>query len=77
MDDRFTILGFGAAASSIVCVEGLMGWLYIEREHDVIRYMQVFEHLLNIALTPQESIELLSEIGSQYNSAPCSNTRVP
>jgi hypothetical protein len=67
MDNMFTILEFGAVASRVVYVEGLMGWLYIEREHEVTRYMQVFEHLRNLALNPRETIELMSQIGSQYN----------
>lgn len=76
MDNMFTILEFGAADPAVVYVEGLMGWLYIEREHEVTRYMQVFEHLRKLALNPRETIELLSEIGSQYNGAPRSTTRV-
>jgi transcriptional regulator with XRE-family HTH domain len=76
MDNMFTILEFGAVAPRVVYVEGLMGWLYIEREHEVTRYMQVFEYLCNLALSPQETIELLSEIGSQYNGASRSATRV-
>jgi transcriptional regulator with XRE-family HTH domain len=70
MDNMFTILEFGSTAPSVVYVEGLMGWLYIEREHEVTRYTQVFEHLRSLALSPQETIELLSEIGSQYNGEP-------
>ena len=69
MDNMFTILEFGEVAP-VVYVEGLMGWLYVEREHEVTRYKQVFEHLLSFALDPQETIELVSEIGSQYNGAP-------
>jgi transcriptional regulator with XRE-family HTH domain len=76
MDNMFTILEFAAAAPAVVYVEGLMGWLYIEREHEVTRYMQVFEHLRKLALDPQETIELLSDVGSQYNGAPHSVTRV-
>jgi transcriptional regulator with XRE-family HTH domain len=69
MDNMFTILEFGEVAP-VVYVEGLMGWLYVEREHEVMRYKQVFEHLLSSALDPQETIELVSEIGSRYNGAP-------
>jgi transcriptional regulator with XRE-family HTH domain len=76
MDNMFTILEFDAGAPAVVYVEGLMGWMYIEREHEVTRYVQVFEHLRKLALNPQETIELLSEIGSQYNGAPRSTTRV-
>ena len=67
MDNMFNILEFGDMAPPIVYAEGLMGWLYIEREPEVTRYQQVFEHLRSIALNSRETIELISEIGTQYN----------
>jgi transcriptional regulator with XRE-family HTH domain len=70
MDNTFTILEFEDLVPTVVYVEGLMGWLYLEREHEVARYRRVFEHLRNIALDPKETIELISEIGAQYNDAP-------
>jgi hypothetical protein len=69
MDNMFNILEFGDVAPRLVYVEGLMGWLFIERERDVIRYEQVLEHLREIALDPKETIDLISKIGAQYNSA--------
>lgn len=69
MDNMFTILELGDVPP-VVYVEGLMGWLYIEREHDIAKYRQVFEYLSGIALDPRETIELVSEIGSRYNGAP-------
>lgn len=69
MDNMFTILEFDEVAP-VVYVEGLMGWLYLERDHEIARYKQVFEHLRNFALDPRDTIELLSKIGLQYNSAP-------
>lgn len=76
MDSMFNILEFGDVLPPIVYAEGLMGWLYLEREQEVARYQRVFERLCSIALNPQETVELLSEIGSQYNGAPHSATRV-
>jgi transcriptional regulator with XRE-family HTH domain len=75
MDNNFDILEFKDVASPMVYVEGLMGWLYIERDHDVARYQQVFKHLCNIALTPQETIKFTAEIAAQYNSASRSTSR--
>jgi transcriptional regulator with XRE-family HTH domain len=69
MDNLFTIIEFGDSMPSVVYVEGLMGWLYLEREHEVARYKRVFEHLNSIALTPRETIELMAEVGARYNSA--------
>lgn len=77
MDNAFTILEFQDVAPTVVYVEGLMGWLYIEREHEVTRYRQVFEHLRNIALSPKKTIDLISEIGGLYNGAPRPLPRLP
>jgi hypothetical protein len=68
MDNMFNILEFDVVPP-VVYVEGLMGWLYIERESEVARYQQIFEYLQNIALDPQETIALLSEIAVEYGSA--------
>jgi hypothetical protein len=68
MDNMFNILEFDVVPP-VVYVEGLMGWLYIERESEVVRYRQIFEYLQNIALNPQETIALLSEIAVEYGSA--------
>jgi hypothetical protein len=70
MDNIFTILDFGQAAPSVVYVEGLMGWLYLEREQEVARYRQVMERLRRIALSPAETVELISEVGARYYWVP-------
>jgi transcriptional regulator with XRE-family HTH domain len=69
MDNLFTILEFGDSAPPVVYVEGLMGWLYLEREHEVTRYRQVLERLRAIALNPPQTIDLISEIAARYNNA--------
>jgi transcriptional regulator with XRE-family HTH domain len=68
MDSMFNILEFDVVPP-VVYVEGLMGMLYIERESEVARYRQVFEFLRSIALNPQETIALVSEIAAGYGSA--------
>ena len=68
MDSTFNILEFTSSVSSVVYVEGLVGWIYVERRQDVERYQQVFEHLRTVALTPQESIELIARIGAGYKN---------
>jgi transcriptional regulator with XRE-family HTH domain len=70
MDNIFTVLDFNGAVPSVVYVEGLMGWLYLEREAEVARYKRVLEHLTEIALSPRETIDLIAELGARYNSAP-------
>jgi transcriptional regulator with XRE-family HTH domain len=67
MENMFNIIEFGDVAPRVVYVEGLMGWLFLERGNDVIRYTQVFEHLCEIALNPKDTIELISEVGTRYN----------
>jgi hypothetical protein len=67
MENMFNIIDFGDVAPRVVYVEGLMGWLFLEREHDVARYAQVFEHLCDVALNPRDTMELISEVGERYN----------
>lgn len=75
MDSMFDILEFDSSAPSVVYVEGLMGWLYIERAADISRYVRVFELLRGIALAPKESIELILEVQARHKSAPSVQAR--
>jgi transcriptional regulator with XRE-family HTH domain len=67
MDSTFNILEFTGSVSSVVYVEGLVGWIYVERSPDVDRYQQVFEHLRTVASSPRESIELIARVGAGYD----------
>ena len=53
-----------------------MGCIYIERHQDIARYEQVFDRLLDSALNPQESIELIAKIAANYRSAETDAVRV-
>jgi hypothetical protein len=68
MGSAFNILTFGSAVPPMVYVEGLVGWMYLERPSDVARYEQVYTYLSKISLTPQESIELIADIGARYRA---------
>lgn len=68
MDSLFEILDFGDTAPQVVYVEGLMGYIYLDRAQDISRYAQVFDHLRDLALTPEESAELIAKIRTQYKS---------
>jgi len=59
MDSTFNILEFASPVTSVVYVEGLVGWVYVERQPDIQRYQQVFEHLRKVALSPKETTELM------------------
>jgi hypothetical protein len=67
MESSFDILEFAAPAPSLVYVEGLIGNMYLERSQDLLRYEEVFERLSDVALNPQESIELIAETATRYN----------
>ena len=69
MGSTFNILEFGGAVPTVVYVEGLVGWIYVERPQDVARYRQIFEHLRTVALTPQESGTLLQQISAKHGSS--------
>jgi hypothetical protein len=69
MDNMFDILEFSAAAPTVVYVEGLMGWIYLEKPQEVARYFQVLEHLRSRSLSPEDSVELIAEVRARHNSA--------
>jgi transcriptional regulator with XRE-family HTH domain len=62
LESTFYILEFAEAVPDIVYVEGLVGWIYVERPEDLKRYRRVFERLCDIALTPEESVKLIAGI---------------
>ncbi len=66
----FNILEFSAAVPDVVYVEGLAGWIYIERPEDVSRYIRVFNRLCDMALPVPESIDLITKIQEGYASCP-------
>lgn len=63
MESTFNILDFEGAVPSVVFVEGLIGFMYLEKSQDITRYLQVFEYLCTQALSPKESIHLIKEVG--------------
>lgn len=66
LESTFNILDFEDPAPSLVYVEGLIGFMYLERPQDLARYRRVFDQLHAKALTPQESLELVSATGAKY-----------
>lgn len=66
MDSNFTALKFASGIPSLVYVEGLIGYVYLERPQDITRYDRVFDHLCNTALNPQESIALIAQVGAEH-----------
>jgi transcriptional regulator with XRE-family HTH domain len=68
MDSTFNILEFAGSLASVVYVEGLVGWIYVERLPDVARYQHVFEYLHDISLNPKESIELMMGVAQDISA---------
>ena len=67
LDSTFNILEFGSALGDVVYVEGLQGYLYLERKEEVDRYQRVFSRLSELALTPAGSIGFLSGLSKRYS----------
>jgi len=68
MDSNFTILEFDQSAPNVVYVEGLVGWVYLERQQDLDRYNLVFERLSSMALNSKDSIKLIAGIAAAYST---------
>jgi len=68
MDSNFNILEFDSDSSDVVYVEGLVGWLYLDRAQDLDRYWQVFERLRVMAWNPQDSTRLINNIAKLHRA---------
>jgi hypothetical protein len=68
-ESNFNLLEFTPPVPDVVYVEGLMGFMYLEQPHDLARYRQIFEYLQDLALSEQDSIELIMRIKSSYNGS--------
>jgi transcriptional regulator with XRE-family HTH domain len=62
MDGSFTILGFPEALDpDVVYIESQTGSLYLEKSPEVDRYQAMFNHLVAMALSPEESRRMIAE----------------
>lgn len=66
LESDFTILSFDGQASTVVYVEGLSGYMYLERPSDIERYQQVFECLRTMASSPGDSASMITRIRETY-----------
>jgi transcriptional regulator with XRE-family HTH domain len=62
LESTFYILDFSDTVPSVVYVEGLVGWIYLERKEDLDRYRRVFQRLGDIALNERKSIAFINAI---------------
>jgi transcriptional regulator with XRE-family HTH domain len=69
-DSNFTLFEFdGPSLSRIIHVEGLTSNLYIERPADIERYRESLDHLRDAALSPRDSLVLITEIKDAHQEA--------
>jgi transcriptional regulator with XRE-family HTH domain len=67
LDSQFTILDFDQPGlTGVAYVEGLVGYLYLERPHDIERYRSSFDQLRALALGPRDSIALVESVAQSY-----------
>jgi transcriptional regulator with XRE-family HTH domain len=62
VESNFNILDMRAPTPGVVFVEGLVGFLYLERADDLERYHAIFDRLQSIALSPKDTINLIVKI---------------
>jgi transcriptional regulator with XRE-family HTH domain len=60
LESTFSILELAEPVQDIVYVEGLVGWIYVEKPEDLARYRHIFERLSEIALPSEESLDLVT-----------------
>jgi len=63
LNSNFIILDLGThGVPDVVYVEGLLGFIYLERAVDLQRYRWAFDQLRATALSPQLSVERIAEV---------------
>lgn len=63
MDSNLQFLEFGdSSLKGVVFVEGLLSELYLEKSAELARYTESIEDLRDIALSPRDSMALITEI---------------
>lgn len=70
LDGRFTVLRFGDdLIRDVVFVEGLLGELFLDKDHDVDRYLQTFRYVAEqVALDETRSRKLLDAARADWRS---------
>ncbi|MEV4216739.1 helix-turn-helix transcriptional regulator [Nonomuraea sp. NPDC049725] len=67
MPGSFIILRFGMIAPDIVYIDSMGGDLFLEEEAELIRHNMVFEHLRAVALSPSDTVTLLTSLGEDHD----------
>jgi transcriptional regulator with XRE-family HTH domain len=69
-DSNFLLFEFGEETelSPVVFVEGLRGNHYLDKPADILRYVEALEYLRLSALSPEDSVQFVTEIQNSYAS---------
>jgi len=62
MSSAFAWLEFQEGVPGVVLVEGLVGYIYLEKPADLARYRRAFDRLRAVAVSPDDSIRLIERI---------------
>lgn len=67
-DSNFDLLEFGEGSpqNPVVFVEGLFSNIYLERPDQIGRYREAIEYLRDAALSPRDSMGIISKIRADY-----------
>lgn len=68
LNSTFNILEFPSGVSDVVYVEGVIDRPYVERPDELERYRRIFGRMCQIAMTPEQSVELISKIRESYGN---------
>lgn len=61
LEGSFMILGFSRAEQDVVYLDAATGGVYVEKAEDIERYAAVFDHVRAAALSPKDSLTLITE----------------
>lgn len=68
VDGAFHILGFPEPADPpVVYLQYRRGSLYLEEPEDLAEYTELYEHLRAVALSPDQSIDLLTQVAQEMS----------
>ena len=78
IDSNFVLLEFDESSPQgpVVFVEGLFTNSYLEKRAEIDRYREALEYLCDAALSPRDSLSLITEIGNRYARLPRSSVPV-
>src|ERR1700683_3173843 len=75
LESNFTILQLPRPTPGVVFVEGMIGSTYLDRPGDLTRYRNVFSKLQSMALSPQDTSDLVAKLLRIYKDG--LNTPIP